>query len=190
MTRRTDFRIAELGADEALLRRTELCELYGAAFAAPPWSERDAAYRCMTQLPRHQTWDGWRARTRNRGDGSAAGFAYGAIPPRSRSPSPTCIDASRRCWTTAPPRSRDRFEVIEIAVAPPEQGNGLGEMLLDSLVAGFPGDVWLLTIHEARGAIAVYERTGWELLAADSETTRKGRRVYRRAATRSGDPSR
>jgi ribosomal protein S18 acetylase RimI-like enzyme len=173
------YRVLDLSAADALLRRTELCEVYGRAFAEPPWREADAAYRCMEQLPRHLEWPGWRARGLVRSDGSVAGFAYGAVP---AFPFPA-LAAYRRVEGLLGDQVAElagEFEVIEIAVAPADHGMGLGGRLLGSLTTGLEQGAWLLTIHGARGAIRTYERLGWRLEAAEPESVRKGLRLYRR----------
>lgn len=56
------------------------------------------------------------------------------------------------------------FEVLELAVHPDAEGNGIGRQLLSMIVAGQPA--WLLTAEHARRAVAFYRRQGWQRLGA------------------------
>ena len=58
------------------------------------------------------------------------------------------------------------FELVEVAVAPEQQGRGFGAALVDGLLLGLPHDRALLTTYDdERPAPRLYRRLGWEKLA-------------------------
>jgi ribosomal protein S18 acetylase RimI-like enzyme len=51
-------------------------------------------------------------------------------------------------------------EVVELAIHPDAQGNGIGRELLLAIAGPGAGPAWLLTAQTATGAIAFYDRAG------------------------------
>ena len=61
----------------------------------------------------------------------------------------------------------DRVEVSRLAVAPDQQGLGVGRALLTELAARFPAGLrtaWLVTGARSAGNIGMYQRSGYRLV--------------------------
>ena len=69
------------------------------------------------------------------------------------------------------------FQLVEIAVLPVFQGQGIGGRLHDSLLAGLPHDRALLgTMQADTAAYRLYQRRGWAVLAENLEVPGIARR--------------
>jgi ribosomal protein S18 acetylase RimI-like enzyme len=148
-------------------RARELAAVYAAAFGAPEYGEGEEEVRRFVeeQLPRHLAREGFRM-AEARAGGTLAGFAYGYTGQRGQ------------WWTDrivalAPSGIVEEwvgghFELVEIAVDPALQGQGVGMRLHDCLLAGLPHHRALLsTYREDRPAPRLYRRLGWQVLVPD-----------------------
>lgn len=152
----------------AVRRRADaLAAVYLAAFGAPGYDEgQEEARRFVEeQLPRHLERDGFRLAEAT-ADGTLVGFAYGYTGQRGQ------------WWTDrvaelAPPDVVDEwlgghFELVELAVDPLVQGQGVGARLHDELLSGIPHRKALLsTYRDDRPAPRLYRRLGWQVLVPD-----------------------
>lgn len=145
----------------------ELECVYRAAFGAPEYGEGEEEVRRFVeeQLPQHLTREGFRLATAAV-DGALVGFAYGYTGQRGQwwtdkvaSLAPAEIVQT---WVGG------HFELVELAVDPAVQGQGIGARLHDRLLDGLPHDRALLsTYREDRPAPRLYRRLGWQLLVPD-----------------------
>ena len=155
-------------AAETLAARDAICAVYGAAFAAPPYMRGPAATAAFADtLTRHverHTFRCWVAR--DAVTGAILGFAYGYrsapghwwhdLVARALG-----AEASRR-WLAA------AFELVELALWPGYQGQGIGGRLHDALLAEVPEQVAVLsTRQEETAALALYRKRGWIDLRRD-----------------------
>ncbi|MGW4651416.1 GNAT family N-acetyltransferase [Kitasatospora sp. NPDC004289] len=170
------MRLERLCGSRTASRVAEFTAVYRTAFAGPPWHETEqeaAAYarRLATDLHR----PGFRAVLAG-ADGTPAGFATAWPTPR---PFPTGRSYDRvraALGDQVESRLAGTLEVDELAVAPHARGQGLAGRLLDLLCEG-QGACWLLTSPNARDAVRLYERHGWQRLPAGPDTvvfTRSG----------------
>jgi ribosomal protein S18 acetylase RimI-like enzyme len=129
----------------------ELAELYGLAYAGPPWSEGpDGVARYRDRLATWAGRNGFAGLLARRDDGLLAGAAYGWW-------GPPAIDDARLPGVAA---GVERvFHVGDLMVHPAAERRGLGRRLLDQLVAGRAPCV-LLT-HPDPHAWRLYESAGW-----------------------------
>jgi ribosomal protein S18 acetylase RimI-like enzyme len=146
----------------------DIVAVYQAAFEGPPYYKSgDEILAFNASLSRHTAQPGFRAViVVDAAAGVLAGFAYGYI----------C--APGQWWhdsiaaALAPPeRVRwfgDAFEVVELAVAPPSQGRGVGSCLHDALLAGLQQrSAVLSTMRGLTVARHLYDRRGWTVLLED-----------------------
>jgi ribosomal protein S18 acetylase RimI-like enzyme len=150
----------------ALAIAPELGEVFAAAFGAPGYDEEpDPGHFATDQLPTHADRDDFRL-VAARSDGSVVGFAYGFTGQRGQW-------WSDRIANAVTPELADEwigghFEVVELAVRPDAQRNGLGAELMTALTAGLPHRRALLTTYsDDRPAPRLYRRLGWQLLVQD-----------------------
>lgn len=144
-----------------------LAAVYRAAFGAPGYDEGEAEVRRFVeeQLPRHVEREGFRMSQATLA-GRLVGFAYGYTGRRGQwwtdrvaSLAPEAVVEE---WVGG------HFELVEMAVAPVAQGQGIGAMLHDCLLAGLPHRRALLsTYRDERAATRLYRRLGWQLLVPD-----------------------
>jgi len=155
--------IAVLDRTAALGIAAELGAVFAAAFAGEEHS--DATHFATEQLPKHAARDDFRlvaART----DGKVVGFAYGFTgwpgqwwSDRIIAAVPAELSAE---WIGG------HFEVVELAVIPQAQGQGIGAALMTELMAGLPHRKALLTTYaDDRTAPRLYRRLGWQVLVPD-----------------------
>jgi GNAT superfamily N-acetyltransferase len=140
-------------------------EVYGSAFGGPPYHEpaemTDAFVERVERYARDR--EGFRLVTAVGDAGRMFGIGL-AVTARPG-------DAWREGVARAIPDLVERWlgdrclEVVHIAVTASEQGQGIGRLVHDVLIAGRPAPTGLLTVHpEAAPARALYESSGWTLL--------------------------
>ncbi|MFI0933189.1 GNAT family N-acetyltransferase [Streptomyces sp. NPDC021019] len=143
-------------------------DVYARAFAAPPWNEDPAqADGYAERLARDALRPGFTAAVATDG-GTPVGFATAWITPevfpaeRSYGPVAEALGPGRtRAWLCG------ALEVNELAVAPEAHGTGIGAALLHAVTGPAPhGRCWLLTSVRAEAALRLYERVGWQRVAA------------------------
>lgn len=136
------------------------------AFAGPPYRRTAAdALAFGDTLGRHARRAGFRCRLA-REDGRLVGFALGHT------------SAAGQWWHDQVARAMDggveerwlrgAFAVVDLAVAPPAQGRGLGSRLHDALLANLPHRTAVLSAWPGETpAMRLYRRRGWEVLLAE-----------------------
>jgi GNAT superfamily N-acetyltransferase len=162
------MKIAILLPSEVLHRSSEVVEVYRQAFREPPYAKGENVVRqFQSTLQRHAERDGFRcvAAMHARG-GELAGFAYGYISRQGqwwhdqvvRKLSATEI----KTWFT------DAFEIVEFAVRPRLQGQGIGGRLHDALLQGLSQRTAVLsTLDAVTRGYCLYVSKGWEVLRRD-----------------------
>ncbi len=159
-------RIERWSGEQARTQANAVARVYGAAFAGPPYHRtaghvEDFAYTftAQTSRPGFQFWAAVAP------DGALAGMAYGYTGGPGQWWT-DCVSAG----LTATARDRwlaGHFELVELAVCPAAQGQGLGRGLHDTLLAALPHPTACLsTIAVETVALAMYRRTGWQTLLA------------------------
>ena len=157
--------LAFLSPAEVEAARNEFREVYQQAFARPPYS-RDAgvAESFAGSLAQQVTREGFRALVaREQDTGQIVGFAYGY----ATSPGQWWHEQVAR---HLPPEQIARwlsgaFELVEFAVAPRAQGQGLGSRLHDGVLADLPYRTAVLsTMQSETVALQLYRRRGWVTL--------------------------
>ena len=132
------------------------------AFAAPPYGyEPERLTRRMDRWASYADQPGFRVTAAHR-DGRLVGIAWGWDSAVARGAGPASYQGlydrlAAQTWA-------DRLvgtEVVEVAVAPSEQGGGVGGLLLDGLVDEQPA--WLMAWRDAPAA-RWYQRHGWTLV--------------------------
>lgn len=161
--------IVRLTPEQAITAASSLRAIYRAAFAAAPYFEHDSdadAFAADT-LPQHASYPGFRGVT---ADAAAApratpsttvlGFAYGytSMPGQwwHDIMAYAMGDEMRRRWLL------DAFEVVELAVIPTAQRQGIGGRLYDALLADLPHTTAVLsTALVETPALQLYRNRGW-----------------------------
>ncbi len=160
--------IQPYSAAETLAARDAICAVYAAAFAAPPYERGPASAAAFGDtLTRHVGRQAFSCRVVRAGwRGEIVGFAYGyrSAPGQwwhdlvARALGP---DGSRQ-WLA------DAFELVELALLPAYQDQGIGGRLHDTLLAEVTQPVAVLsTRQEETAALALYRNRGWIDLRRD-----------------------
>jgi ribosomal protein S18 acetylase RimI-like enzyme len=156
-----------LDGNSALAIGYELGGVFAAAFGAPGYDEEraDGERFATEQLPTHAARDGFKLVTA-RSDGKLVGFAYGYTGQRGQ------WWSDRIAGAVTPELAAEwiggHFEVVELAVLPEAQRQGVGTALMEALMAGLPNRRALLTTYaDDRPAPRLYRRSGWQLLVPD-----------------------
>ena len=149
-----------LGAPETV-DLDALAPVYAAAFAAPPYSEPDAA-DLLRRLPQHRDRRGFVLAVARDGE-QIVGFGYGYTGSRGE------VWTERTAEALGPERAEQllggHFELVELAVLPDTQGHGIGAALLEALLAARPEPRALLQSHDGdTAAMRLYLRAGFERL--------------------------
>lgn len=141
-----------------------LVELYGRAFAAPPYNlNRGDVVAFEGALQRHVQRTGFYGLWACTQELRLAGFAYGY----SGGPGQWWYDTVTSGMAPALVRSwlTDYFEFVELAVDPSAQGRGIGGSLHDALLASTSHPRAALTTADAdTPARHLYARRGWVTL--------------------------
>jgi GNAT superfamily N-acetyltransferase len=142
--------------------------VYAAAFGQPPYGEDSAQAEAFTQrLQRYaREREGFRFVVVRGDAGALTGIALAVLARpgdwwRDEAASAlSAADAAR--WI-----GQLCLEVVHIAVAPPAQGEGVGRLLHDVLIAGSPAPVAVLSCHPAaEPAQRLYLGRGWTRLTS------------------------
>jgi GNAT superfamily N-acetyltransferase len=144
----------------------QIVAVYRAAFSPPPYREtEDDVARYAARLARHTTQDGFRCAVAAEGD-RLVGFAYGYVA----RPGQWWHDTVRAALdpATAARRLDGAFELVELAVIPPRQGQGIGGRLHDLVLAHAPApNAVTTTAQHENPAVRFYRRRGWLPLLKD-----------------------
>ncbi|MDQ2806595.1 MAG: GNAT family N-acetyltransferase [Chloroflexota bacterium] len=160
--------IQPYSAAETLAACDAICAVYGAAFAAPPYARGPAATAAFADtLTRHVGRQAFRCRVaRDGASGAILGFAYGY----PSAPGHWWHDLVARALGSDQSRRwlADAFELVELALWPTYQGQGIGGRLHDALLVEVAQPVAVLsTRQEETAALALYRRRGWTALRRD-----------------------
>ncbi|TCC20081.1 N-acetyltransferase [Kribbella speibonae] len=152
--------IRVLDRDSALAIAHELGEVYAAAF-----DDGDAGNFATEMLPTHSARDDFKLVAADQ-DGRLVGLAYGFTGHRGQWWADRVADA------VGPELAAEwiggHFEVVELAVLPDVQRQGIGTALMRELMRGLHNPRALLTTYaDDRPAPRLYRRLGWQLLVAD-----------------------
>lgn len=152
---------------EFLAQREEIGAVYGAAFAGPPYCKGGGAIRAfLSVLEGHVARPGFQARVVVGEEGQLVGFCYGYTGSPGhwwRESIVRALDAATAArWLT------DYFELVELAVAPPFQGRGVGGRLHDALLVRLPHRTAALSTSQVETAAThLYRRRGWRPILED-----------------------
>ncbi len=135
--------------------------VYGAAFAEPPYSDpdrgADVRQRMMEQEHRR---DGYKALVALSDGGEPVGMAYGYRGEAGQWWHDTVANAisadQRKRWLG------HSYELVEIAVQPGRQGEGIGAALIEALLEGQPDETCVLSTRSDSRAQHLYRRIGFE----------------------------
>lgn len=161
--------VDEITGAELQAVNQEVTSVYQAAFSGPPWCEdHRGSERFARRLGLHLTQPGFTAVVARRlGDDAVVGFGYGYTSFAGNPPAPWYD----QFLSVLEPDLFSRhlvgaFELVELAVLPRCQGEGIGGRLHDHLLAlARPARSWLLCDPEARRALALYRQRGWREIA-------------------------
>lgn len=155
--------IVSLEASEVPTIRRELVGVYREAFGQPPYFETaSGAERFGGQLSQHTQRVGFRCLVA-RDAGQVVGFAYGYTSGQGQwwhDRVAAALDpATERRWLER------AFELVELAVTPQRQGEGIGSRLHDALLTGLPHRTAVLsTMDTETRARQMYLKRGWRYL--------------------------
>ena len=171
------IRIAAFAEADLHTRQGEIVEVYRQAFTPLPYNKSGAEVEEFARsFPTQWQREAYRFVAALEGDsGQLAGFAYGYA----------C--AAGRWWVSfvkdalgeplASTWLDNSYQLVEIAVLPAWQGQGIGGRLHDQLLAGLPYDRALLaTMQAGSAAHRLYRRRGWAVLAENLEVPGIARR--------------
>ncbi|MDP9365244.1 MAG: GNAT family N-acetyltransferase [Chloroflexota bacterium] len=140
--------------------------VYREAFSPPPYREtEDDVARYAERFPRHAAQDGFRCAVATDND-RLLGFAYGYFG----RPGQWWHDTVRAALDPAVATRRldGAFELVELAVVPPLQGQGIGGGLHDLVLAQTPAARAVTTTAQHENpAVRFYRRRGWLPLLED-----------------------
>jgi ribosomal protein S18 acetylase RimI-like enzyme len=137
--------------------------VYGEAFALPPYSDPDRGAEVRQRLRDvHSVRPGFAAFAAILGDGEVVGMTYGYHGLRGQWWHDTVARAlpSREVnrWLD------DSYELVEIAVAPEHQGEGIGAALIAQLLGQRPERTCVLSTRADSRAHNLYSREGFEVV--------------------------
>ena len=146
--------------------------VYHAAFAQPPYGETaEMAEGFAERVQRYaREREGFRLVTARESDGRMVGIGLAVL-------------ATPGCWWrdkvagAIPQPLADRWlgelcqEIVHLAVVPDAQGQGVGRLVHDVLIAGRPAPTAVLSVHpEAVPAQRLYQGRGWEVMTREFRT--------------------
>jgi len=159
--------LALLDGDIALHMADGLADVYAEAFAAPPHREPpEAAVRFRESLARHAALPGFRAAAAWAAGADLVGFGYGhtSLPGQwwhDRAAGALAPEKAAR-WLDGP------FVVVDLAVRPRSQRQGIGSRLHDLLLEHLPHAAAVLSARQDdAGAQRLYHGRGWQEIGRD-----------------------
>lgn len=136
--------------------------VYGDAFALPPYSDPDRGREVRFRLQQvHSARDGYRGFIAAAGD-TVLGMTYGYTGKRGQWWHD--VVEANLSQATAADWLADSYELVEIAVAPRCQGNGIGAALILALLEVRPEASCVLSTRTDSDAHRLYRRMGFEVL--------------------------
>jgi GNAT superfamily N-acetyltransferase len=155
---------AVLDGDVAVRMTDALADVYAEAFAAPPHDEPpEAADRFRGSLARHAALPGFRATVAWAAGADLVGFGYG----HTSLPGQWWHDRAAAA-PEAGPWLDEPFVIVELAVRPRVQRQGIGGGLHDLLLEGLPHTRAVLSARQDdAGAQRLYHARGWQEIGRD-----------------------
>jgi GNAT superfamily N-acetyltransferase len=153
--------IDTFGTDDLPAVQDAIVRVYAAAFGEPPYLEGPEGVAHFAEtLPRHAARAGFRCCVaRAEGGPALLGFGYGYTSAPGQwwydAVAPALPPDERAYWLA------NTFEVVELAVLPAMQGQGIGGRLLDALLTGLPQRTAVLSTKPGAPAYGFYRRRGW-----------------------------
>ncbi|HEY5477435.1 MAG TPA: GNAT family N-acetyltransferase [Tepidiformaceae bacterium] len=143
--------------------------VYGDAFALPPYSDPDRGEDVAERIRSdHSHRPGFRALVAVDDDGEVAGMTYGYRGIRGQWWHDTVAReiprAAAKDWLT------DSYELVEIAVAPECQGEGVGSALIRELLTPCQEQTCVLSTRADSRAHNLYSRLGFQVVTIMSFT--------------------
>jgi GNAT superfamily N-acetyltransferase len=145
----------------------DLAVVYGAAFAQPPYNEPEEAAGYFAQILRRNAANppaGFRCCVaREATSGELVGFGYGF----TFGPGSSRYELLHRALASQPPEAAQRwladaFDLVDLAVHPNAQGQGIGARLHDALLERQPHRTAVLTAYDGETvAMQLYRSRGW-----------------------------
>lgn len=160
-----DVRIVEFSRADALQWREGMIDTYREAFRPPPYAKGESVVRqFQSTFERHVEREGYRCvAALFAGGAQIAGFGYGY----TSAPGQWWHDqvVAQLDGDTVERWFRDAFEIVELAVRPEMQGQGIGGRLHDQLLAPVPHSKAVLsTLDEETAGLHLYEKRGWQTI--------------------------
>lgn len=143
--------------------------MYGDAFALPPYSDPDRGVDvCERIRTDHSHRPGFRGLVAVLPDGEPVGIAYGYKGSRGQ----WWHDTVAREITRAAAKEwlSDSYELVEIAVSPDHQGEGIGSDLIRELLTPRREQTCVLSTRADSRAHNLYSRLGFEVITIMSFT--------------------
>jgi ribosomal protein S18 acetylase RimI-like enzyme len=138
-------------------------DVYSAAFALPPYSDPDRGEEVRDRIVEvHQYREGFRAFCAVNGAGDVVGMTYGY----RGAPGQWWHDAVAAALEpdVAERWLRDSYELVELAVHPAWQNQGIGTALIAALLSGVPQATCVLSTRSDSRAHRLYRRLGFQVL--------------------------
>ncbi|MBV9790610.1 MAG: GNAT family N-acetyltransferase [Chloroflexi bacterium] len=145
----------------------DLLAVYRAVFSLPPYNEGEQDVAAFAEsFNRQVQYPGFQGYVAQDNTAQVCGFSYGfTVSGEAR--------WHRLFFELLQPQSRetwldDCFLLVELAVVPERQGQGIGGRLHDAVLADVPHRRAILsTAQNENPALHLYWRRGWEVLAQD-----------------------
>lgn len=162
------LQIRTLSSQELTAVRDQILAVYLAAFAEPPYFEKEEdVARFAESLTRHTQREGFRCCiAEDSATGQVLGFTYGYTSQAGQwwydRVAQALSQETIAAWLNG------AFEFVELAVIPSMQGQRIGGKLHDALLAGLPHRTAVLSTYQAEiAALRLYRRKGWITLLQD-----------------------
>jgi ribosomal protein S18 acetylase RimI-like enzyme len=157
--------LERLTGEQVKLLRSDIAEVYQAAFSAPPYNKTGGdLVSFLSTFTRHSSREGFTCFVVRDGDGGQLlGFAYGYTSQKGQwwhDQVASALDPTQvQYWLS------NAFEFVELAVQPSHQGKGIGSRLHDALLTDLPHHTAMLSTMQAETAgLRLYRKRGWEIV--------------------------
>lgn len=156
--------IIEISVADVPMVQADLVRIYRAVFSLPPYSETEDDFAAFSErLPAGAAASGFRCFIARRA-GQVVGFTYG-LNWDPESLWQQCVTGAAG-WRDLP--LHETYFVVELAVVPAMQRQGVGRALLDRLVTAVPHPRAVLTTPAVESpATQLFVSSGWQVLCSD-----------------------
>ncbi len=159
--------IAKAGPKQIESLDGQMQRVYLAAFSLPPYREGETdVVRFRESLMRHNRRDGFSCVIAKDDEHGVVGFGYGY----TSKPGQWWRDVVEEGLGKEKGKNwlSDAFELVELAVLPAKQGQGIGGRIHDELLRGLPNRTAVLSTFQAESpALKLYRKRGWITLLWD-----------------------